>query len=417
MVRDRTEGERDRDRILYSTAFHRLAGITQTVPAGTGQVVHSRLTHSLKVAQVARRLAQRVVARHPDLADEVDPDSVEAAALAHDLGHPPFGHIAEKVLDALGDKAGCGGFEGNAQSFRIVTRLAQRWLPGADGEQWGLNLTRRTLNGLLKYPWLRDTSDPVKDRKWGAYKNDEHAFQWVRADLPSETRVVAAELMDWADDVTYAIHDMEDFFRGGLVPLDRLCTNSDERDRFKASFRAAPDGDKPNERLQEFDLKDLDHAAEMLLAEVLDFVDPYAGDRAQRQLLRQRSSFLVSHYMHALSIEDHAVVIDETARHEIAVLKELTWFYVIKRPELATVQEGQRRTIQGLFEILTEAATSGALDMFPPLEREALVEAETKKGRARVVIDYIARLTEDRASELHRRMAGFAPAQLPPTNH
>jgi dGTPase len=175
-ARLRTAGERDRDRVLYSTAFQRLAGITQVVPAGAGQAVHSRLTHSLKVAQVARRLTQRIVEHHPELREELDPDSVEASALVHDLGHPPFGHIAERELNRFACSHDADGFEGNAQSFRLVTRLAQRFPTASSGEDWGLNLTRRTLDGILKYPWFRDPDDAFRERKWGAYRSDQPAF-------------------------------------------------------------------------------------------------------------------------------------------------------------------------------------------------------------------------------------------------
>lgn len=146
----RSEGQRDRDRILYTAAFRRLAGVTQVTAEEEGRFFHNRLTHSLKVSQVARRLAERLIFEcGKDFANEhgFDEDIVEAAALGHDLGHPPFGHTAEVVLNELANQAECGGFEGNAQSFRVVTKLAPR-----DYAYEGLNLTRGTLNGLLKIP-------------------------------------------------------------------------------------------------------------------------------------------------------------------------------------------------------------------------------------------------------------------------
>lgn len=155
---------RDRDRILYSSAFHRLSGITQIVRAGELDIFHTRQQHTYKVAQVGRRLAENVLAKQKDVAEAVGvhPEVVEAACLAHDLGHPPFGHAAETVLDGLVQKpdtdgkvkGDTDGFEGNAQSFRILTKLAVRY-----DEQLGLDLTRATLAATLKYPWLRDHSD------------------------------------------------------------------------------------------------------------------------------------------------------------------------------------------------------------------------------------------------------------------
>src|SRR5688500_12236926 len=150
----------DRDRIVSSPFFARLNGVTQVVsPGGSGLLVHNRLTHSLKVAQVARAIAERLTAdeAHRDLLEKLggcDPDVVEAAALAHDLGHPPFGHLGERVLDRLArQRLGLtDGFEGNAQSYRIVTSTEIRGQATI-----GLNLTNAVRAAILKYPWTRRT--------------------------------------------------------------------------------------------------------------------------------------------------------------------------------------------------------------------------------------------------------------------
>jgi dGTPase len=413
-ARLRSAGERDRDRVLYSSAFQRLGGITQVMPTGADQAVHSRLTHSLKVAQVSRRLAQRLVVHHPELESELDADAVEASALVHDLGHPPFGHIAEEELNAFAITHKTDGFEGNAQSFRIVTRLAQRW-PSLeeDGERRssGLNLTRRTLDGVLKYPWLRDPHDEVRDRKWGAYTVDSDAFEWVRDRRDAKERSPAAQVMDWADDVTYAVHDMEDFFRVGLVPIDRLCTSHEERDRFLRSFT---DSGSLNKRLRRFDAAVLEKAVTAVF-ETLDFVEPYLGSRVQRQVVRERSSYLIRNYMHAADWSDAKLTIDPVPLAEVAVLKELTWFYVINRPELATVQDGQRRVVQGLLNRFWSAADDEDYYLFPHYEQEILRnEVRTEADKARLVCDFVARLTEGRALELHRRLLGTSFTLLAP---
>jgi dGTPase len=227
----RRPSQRDRDRIIYTSAFRRLAWVTQVVASGEGEPFHNRLTHTLEVAQVGRRLAEKLLAEQPEEAEGlggVDPEAVEAAALAHDLGHPPFGHVAEEELDRLMIKAGVhDGFEGNPQSFRVVTKLAIR-----NPEFPGLNLTRATLDAILKYPWYRQTI-PGRHRKWGAYNSEGREFEWLRGPEPRDARKCAeAELMDFADDVAYAIHDVEDFYRTGLIPLDRLVRDKDEVDKF-----------------------------------------------------------------------------------------------------------------------------------------------------------------------------------------
>jgi dGTPase len=219
--------------VQYSSAFARLAEVTQVVSADRGYVFHNRLTHSLKVAQLARRISEKLRSEQPLEAAALggpDPDVAEAAALAHDLGHPPFGHIAEVELDELARSAGLAdGFEGNAQSFRIVSKLAVSDAISADTDKTpvirGLNLTRATLNAILKYPWLHG-DNPAKKHKWGAYETERKLFQWVRDGHMFDrfSKSVEAAIMDWSDDITYAVHDLVDFYCAGQIPLDRLPT-------------------------------------------------------------------------------------------------------------------------------------------------------------------------------------------------
>ena len=224
--------QRDRDRIIYTSAFRRLAWVTQVVSAAEGEPFHNRLTHTLEVAQIGKRLAEKLVVEQAEEALElggVEPEVVEAAGLAHDLGHPPFGHAAERELDKqILQKKVQDGFEGNPQSFRAVTKLAVR-----SAETPGLNLTRATLDAILKYPWFRQATPPNRHRKWGAYSSDREEFEWVRGLEPREIwKSAEAELMDFADDIAYAVHDVEDFYRTGLIPLDKLVKDNDEVDRF-----------------------------------------------------------------------------------------------------------------------------------------------------------------------------------------
>lgn len=233
---NREPAERDYDRILYSSALRRLGGVTQVVAAHEGHVFHNRLTHSMRVAQLSRRLAQKLLKDTPDRARDVggiDPDVAEAAGLAHDLGHPPFGHVAEETLCSCvaEEQHVWDGFEGNAQSFRIVTKLAL-----SSPQVPGLNLTRATLNALLKYPWTRQSTGDRK-RKYGLYQSEIDDFDFARKLQPTagdDRKSAEAEIMDWADDVTYAVHDAEDFYRARLIPLDRLASFDDsaERKRF-----------------------------------------------------------------------------------------------------------------------------------------------------------------------------------------
>jgi dGTPase len=410
-ARPRTEARRDRDRILYSSALKRLGSVTQVTASETGLTFHSRLTHSLKVAQFARRLAERL--RGIEVSGEaarvvagLNEDAAEAAALAHDLGHPPFGHLAEEALDELA--ASFGGFEGNAQSFRILTRLALR------AETYnGLDLTRRTLNGVLKYPWTRDEGSQEHFDKWNAYSADEPAFNWVRDDSWGDRRSIEAEIMDWADDVTYAVHDMDDFFRAGLVPLDRLVRLQSERSAFQDYIReryAKKDKAEKGEVLATA-------AEDVLTSGLIHFDAPYSGAREERIYLREMGSGLINQYINAPMIEnddEHGAVftIEEQFRHEVDALKELIWCYVIERPSLAILQAGQRDVIHLLYDRYEKAALAGELKLFPTLYVERLKQCQTANAKKRTVVDLVSSFTEAGALEVHRRFTGAASASI-----
>jgi dGTPase len=211
----------DRERILFSPAFRRLAHVTQVVDPTEGQVFHNRLTHSLRVGHTSRHIAEYLLLTQQEAVEAIggiDAYAAEAAGFAPDIGHPPFGHIGEATLDELVKSGGeSDGFEGNAQSFRIVTKLAV-----LHSSYPGLNLTARTLRAILKYPWLRGSAGK-RARKFGAYSLDEAELHFALAiNPPDERRSIEAEIMDCADDISYAIDDVDDFYRAGLIPLERL---------------------------------------------------------------------------------------------------------------------------------------------------------------------------------------------------
>ena len=338
--------------------------------------------------------------------------------MAHDLGHPPFGHIAERVLDRLVREYGnSDGFEGNPQSFRIVTKLALR-----HQDFPGLNLTRATLNAILKYPWLRGTGGGLRELKWGAYSSESEEFEWARELGPTDAKSPEAELMDWADDIAYSVHDIDDFYRAGLIPLDRLLTNADERDHFLEKALSQWSGDP-----QYYDLPNYDDLRTVFggLVELMQVAHqpltrPYSGIREQRASLRSLTAWLIRRYVtDAISLKEpegsgqRCVTITPEFMTEVKLLKQLTWEYVINAPGLTTQQYGQRKLIEDLFEILNNAISKSELGVFPPRFRELLEDTPRSSGSgapsrdvSRVISDYISGMTERQAIELHQRLTG-----------
>ncbi|WP_055586534.1 deoxyguanosinetriphosphate triphosphohydrolase [Peterkaempfera griseoplana] len=395
----RTAFERDRARVLHSAALRRLAGTTQVVAPMLSDFPRTRLTHSLECAQVGRELGAAL---------GCDPDLVEVACLAHDLGHPPFGHTGEAALD--GAAQACGGFEGNAQSLRILTRLEpKRFAPHSDaaarlapwpGRSVGLNLTRAALDAATKYPWTRGQhpTEPSSP-KYGVYAEDLAVFRWVRAAAPPGRRCFEATVMDWSDDVAYSVHDLEDGLHAGHVDPAVLHSPTERAELFKVAAYYA-------------------QAAEEEFAEALDrllaqewWPRSYDGSARDRAGLKDATSQLIGRFCLAAeraTRERHGpgrltryraeLVVPHPTRVECAVLKAVAVRYVMQRAEQAELRSRQRVVIAELAEVLVRDAPRG-LD---PVFRALFEEAEDDRSRLRAVVDQIASLTDASALALHR---------------
>lgn len=401
----RSPFEKDRDRILYSSAFQRLAGITQVVRAGEADVFHTRQQHSIKVAQIGRRLAQLRIKEQPDLAEAhgLDPEVVEAACLAHDLGHPPFGHIGEKALnDLVEDHGQSGGFEGNAQSFRILTKLAVR-LP--DEEKPGLDLTRATLNASLKYPWMWSKTGRAA-RKWSAYKSEKEDFDFARSGLKGNRKSLEAALMDWADDVAYSVHDLEDFHRCSAIPWISIFEDPSK----VIAHAAQSQGDESQPSIDRLDKawRNLEASLKGRFETLL--ISPYEGTREQREQLRRMTSEFIGTYIFGPTINpiesDGPILIDQQTRDEVDLLKQITRDYIISSPTLAAQQRGQKEIINNLYEILRTESKKGKVPDWLP-SRLRYLRNLSEENDARFVCDCIAGLTEKEAISLHARLTGI----------
>ncbi len=376
-----------------------------------GYVYHNRLTHSLKVGQIARRIAEKCIREYPATVwgDALpDPDAAEAAGLAHDLGHPPFGHVAEDELDTLVRKEGLDdGYEGNAQSFRIATRLAASDARDAEAlPVRGLNLTRRTLDGILKYPWPHG-ANPGKPKKWGYYRTESEMFHWVRRQRKDHQRSLIAEIMDWADDITFAIHDLNDFYCAGRIPIDR-CKNEASKE-----LQRLADGmfNRRQDWLQEKSLYD-DALRDIVSIFPFEADERYADSPTDRANLHAFSSGLIGYFVNAFSLQferaEPIVSIESSARREVEVLKQFIWEYVIENPELAVTQNGQRTAIRTVFGELMGAVKQRKFHLLPGAYTQDLKDAASDELRIRIVADCVSGMTERELLDFYRRLSGFS---------
>lgn len=357
---------------------------------------HNRLTHSLEVARIGQALTRGLLERPggQEAAAKgggLDPAVVEAACLAHDLGHPPFGHDAEDELNHLLTTAGVAdGFEANAQSFRVVTKLAH-----ANDDGHGMNLTRATLAAILKYPWQRGASATQPD-KWGAYASEATDLAWATAlalDSPPRPSL-EAEVMDWADLVAYAVLDFEDFTRAGLIPLERLASIADERERFLelvCQRRSIPPSGHSA----------LSSSLERLLtgctAPRLSAASRQ-GRNALRCFCHRQIDDAINGVAFAPSGHTSWLTIAPATRRSVYLLEGLTWHYVIAGDLLKSQRDGQRQIIRDLFNRLADTSfASDRLNHVQTTHRAQLEATDNDPARLRVVADVIASMREDEA--------------------
>jgi len=381
----RTEFARDRARIIHSFALRRLAAKTQVAVAWATDFPRTRLSHSLECAQVGRELGAALGA---------DPDLMEGACLAHDIGHPPFGHNGEEALNQIAES--CGGFEGNAQSIRLLIRLeAKTVLP--DGKSIGLNLTRASLDAATKYPWSRIENA----RKFGVYEDDLEIFNWYRSGVESGKTSMEAQIMDWSDDVAYSVHDLEDSLVSGQIKLDQL--SSDLPKLFKVAQQMYL-ADITESEMQE---------ALAALQKLSCWPRYYDGTHRSLARLKDLASQLIGRFAQAAEVATQEkygdgdltrynanLVVPRAQRVEVALLKSMAGHYVINASDSQIRYGEQQRLLTELVEAILESAPKTLESFF----LQDWQNAQTDQARLRVVIDQVASLTDPGAVALHKRL-------------
>jgi len=392
----RTPFQRDRARVVHSSALRRLGAKTQVVGPATDDFVRTRLTHSLEVAQVGRELGKAL---------GCDPDVVDTACLAHDLGHPPFGHNGERALADL--TAHMGSFEGNAQTLRLLTRLEPKVVDERTGQPRGLNLTRASLDAVTKYPWgygqgpVSEVTGKVTE-KFGVYEDDREVFTWLRHGAPQEVLCLEAQVMDLADDISYCVHDVEDAVVAGWLDLDQL-RSSEMRERVIAvvqEWYAPPVSDA-----------ELEAAIERLQG-LPWWVEGFDGSRGALAGLKDLTSQLIGRFCLAAEaatrekygqgeLTRYAANLEVPAHTlaEIAILKGIAAEFVMKNQSRQAEYARQREVIT---ELVTELARHEDSVLEVPFAADWRAAANDE-ARLRVIVDQVASLTDVSALEWHAK--------------
>ena len=387
-VSGRTAFERDRARVLHSASFRRLAGKTQVVAPDEDDVPRTRLTHSLEVAQIARDIGSQL---------GCDADLVDMAGLAHDIGHPPFGHNGESALDDVGAPA--GGFEANAQNLRLLTRLERKTI-APDGSSAGLNLTRASLDAVVKYPWQR----PPQGGKFGVYADDADVFGWMRAGVPAGRRCLEAQVMDWADDVAYSVHDVEDGVAAGRIDLVAIA-GADERAAVAAAAAAYS-----SESAADLETVLVDLLAMPVIAAGTAVRGPAAGAALKRVTSELTGRFVTGAVAATRSESGSAPLVryacdlqvPRLLRAEVALLKAVALRYVMADPARRRIQDHQRELLVALVGVLADRGAPALDELFAASYDAAADDA----GRLRVVLDQVSLLTDAQAVTRHRALLG-----------
>lgn len=389
----RTEFERDRARIIHSSAFRRLGGKTQVRVAGYNDFVRNRLTHSLEVAQIGRQIGCLL---------GCDPDVVDCACLAHDLGHPPFGHNGEKVLAKVCEDI--GGFEGNAQTFRILTRLEPKVFES--GRSYGLNLTRASLDACIKYPWTKsEASGYIKGgKKFCVYPEDVEAFLWVKQEGREHSRPMECQVMDISDDIAYSVHDFEDALECGM---DFSKFNPGDISSLEEGMKEWYEKEEDPEGLKEAfsRLKDFRHF----------FGEKVDGSRESLARLKNLTSDIIGRFVSSIVEATKeggeplvrykgSLEVPEDTKMEIELLKSLAAYAATSDENYKKKQVEEQDIIKTVITTLAETKTPEKY--FEKQYLDDLEKADCENEKLRCACDQTASLTDASLMSLYEKIKG-----------
>lgn len=452
-VNYRSEYSRDYARVLHSPSFRRLQGKTQLFPTLESDFFRNRLTHSLEVSQIAKSIALKLKAENPNL--DIEPDVCEIAGLVHDIGHPPFGHNGESALDKC--MCTCGGFEGNAQTIRILTRLEKKECPPNEiiydnrtktDKRVGLNLTARVIASALKYDnvisVIRDNGSPLVK---GYYDSEKDIIDEVKNHLVDMSKInekkfktIECSIMDIADDIAYSTYDIEDAFKANfLTPYDILAANDDILETISSKLKRDFEKD---EKLK-IDIS-VDKCREILLQIFKDMLQPiieksnkainsndynaviinnltdfyrYSNKMASDGFFRTSfTSSMVNSFINGVCIEidkDNPILsrvyLDNDTLLKVNILKHFSYVSLIDSSRLKVAESRGYEIITKMFDKL---CNEGGQVLLPEDTKKLYKLSNDVKWRKRVICDFIAGMTDRYALEFYGRLFSQNPQTI-----
>ena len=450
----RTPWRRDYGRLIHSASFRRLQGKTQLFPGRESDFFRNRLTHSLEVAQISKSIALKINHDLKSIGEKyrIEPDIVEFAGLAHDLGHPPFGHFGEEILDQKMNNY--GGFEGNAQTLRLITKIEKKHFihnekypyinsSGMD-KRVGLNLTARNIASILKY----DNKMPIRVGKNGRHKPIK-GYYASESDIINKVKslvcngkktskrfhTIECQIMDIADDIAYSTYDLEDSFKAGfLTPIDLLCAPPEILKKIAEKIKIVSSDEIQNEISEKifFDIFKLPNGMEEYYKKAskkrldeLNITSITIANNISRLLAQDGyhrttlTSAFVNNFINAVEIDNinrdipalSTIKLKDNRKIHIEILKNFVYESQILSPKIQIVAYRSKEIIETIFEILSNNKSKGYF-LLPTDYRQTYEACNKRQHQMRTICDFISGMTDRYAIEFYGRLTSENPETI-----